>query len=1312
MQGNGNTITYRQQNSFCSKPGCRKCREGIGHGPYWYSYQAVNGRTVRTYIGKALPPGVQGEASAAAPVLADSTLSHTPTFRLFTLGQTRLERRASNGDWQLVTEPGWRGRSLLGCLICSPNRQLSQQQVCNLLWPSLDTKSATQQLRRVSTALSQALGQLYVKQTSNILALAGQEQLWTDYEAFEELLTQARALPPEASKADEAKSQRIVLLEQAIKLYGGDFLPEERAASWSQERRKGLRRQWISSLLDLVDLYMDRQKPTTAIELLDQLLATDPVNEAAVQRLMFILARQQRRVEAVQAYQRLTDLLRTTYQATSSPETQALFQAIQQGHEALFRPIFAEATPGLEGGSATALPGTKGAFQPTNPFSPVRYKEPTTGDLATYTGRANQSPLVGRDLELNSLYQLLAQVESLRGQPTDEAGSAQALLREARKTPRAHCVVLRGDAGIGKTRLAEESTREARRRGWTVIWSRAYLQEQGIPYRLWTAALRSVLTYIPDLARQVTEVAAASIYQPLRALVPEMQETLVGTGAKAMQEPINYETLSPEQEELRLRDAVYTFLTTLSFSAPLLIVLDDIQWIDDSSAQMLGYLARRVTENPIVLLATSRETELTENRVLHGLIAHMQREQVVEIIPVQPLSDEQIGALVSYLPTPAIQHVQSQAAGNPFFAEELAYSLQTNNSPDLPFAPRGQEETLVLPGTIAAALDQRLNRLSKECQDLLGKAAVLGGSFEFELIAAMETASATGDDDTVLDLLDEALHAGVLTEESGRTRVTYHFWHPLLASHMYNNLSATRRARLHRRVAEILPRVHQTHQSEEAATITQHLIKGGADQARIAHYAELAAQHAYNLFAYPEAERYYRIALNYLAPILLISTTRSINDQPLLPEIVDEPRRYLALLVERLGECSRIIGNFHDAPNFYLNALQLRTTPAPVFANQAAERQEAQIQAMIWSDIAAIRRYTGDMADAHQCYKRGAEVLSTAGVTDGPAWGSLLHQLACVYWQEGFLQEALQSALQALDLFTACLAQNAQTRVPVALQTRITRSLQGDPVDLGRSHNFLGICYTALGQLSQALKHLQQALAISKQYERRRESANVCCNTGHIHLLRGEYAEAHACFKQSLSYAEQSGDIPIQSVVICNLAAMAFDAQRLGEAEKLYREALALASQMNDREYLSTWHALLGETLQEAERFKEAAAAILRALAIGRTMLNQPCIGFALIALANLRMTIVEQTQETHTKRGQRALRHAQTDLQRALHQGGLDAEKRTLAHLALARVALLSNDFVQARIQGNQADTEAQNYELYVIQRRCQRLLAALPTT
>src|SRR5258707_14321761 len=162
-----------------------------------------------------------------------------------------------------------------------------------------------------------------------------------------------------------------------------------------------------------------------------------------------------------------------------------------------------------------------------------------------------------------------------------------------------------------------------------------------------------------ELAHLTVDIASLAIKQPQRALVLEIQEVLNYTGKKGGQESAFYDALLPQQEDSRLREAFYTFFTSLSSNAPLLIALDDIQWADDSSSDMLGYLTRRMADHPIVILTTCRETELNAHRVLSPLIASMQREQVGELLHIQPLSDEHIGALISDLPTPAIAQIQN-----------------------------------------------------------------------------------------------------------------------------------------------------------------------------------------------------------------------------------------------------------------------------------------------------------------------------------------------------------------------------------------------------------------------------------------------------------------------------------------------------------------------------------------------------------------------------------------------------------------------------------------------------------------------------
>ena len=1205
-----------------------------------------------------------------------------------------------------------------------PERQLTQQQACGLLWPEQDAKSATRHVQRASIALKELLGPLYNKPPEHAtLLLADQAQLWTDGDAFEELLVRVHAFPM------EQRETRKTLLKEASALYRGDFFPEDLVANWPRQRRDTLRTHWIAASLDLVDLYLDAQEDTPALDLLNHVLTSAPDNEAVVQRLMFLLARQQRRIEAVQIYRHLTTLLQNTIQATPSPATQALFSAIQRGETELGRPLAV-----ADHSAQTDRSGEEAAMRPElvhRNSMKVREIKPQEQHARrddekrvcgqherALMGRANQSPLVGREREMALLAHLLRQVEPGRAERATEQSELQRQASALRVAPDARCVVLMGNTGIGKTRLAEECAREAQRRGWNVIWNHAYSQDQG-PYRLWTTALRSILLQAPEFSRQIIASSPIELYQPLRVLMPDIQEFLNSASSQSGEESIVYDAPLPQQEELRLREAIYTFFTTLSLTAPLLLVLDDIQWADESSCQMLGYLTRRMSEYPMVILATYRENDATNKRVLNDLIAHMQREQVIEVLPIQPLTKAQIGSivshLVSYLPAPAITRIQNQVEGNPFFAEELAHSLQASAVTSGRNTHMLLDEAQTLPKTIAAALNTRLDRLSRECKDLLSRAAVLGSSFDFKLIAQMGNSATAGDEDAVIELLDEALTSGVLTEEGQGTHITYHFWHPLLTSHLYSSLSAGRRTVLHQKIATILRQLHQAHEEEEAATIADHLLKGRAEPAWVAKYAELAAHHAYNLFAYTDAERHYRLALSQLESSLLEPLYPEQAERAPLPGATLEQRLHLAFLCERLAECCRVRGNFQDAPALYLRAIQLRALPARTFASAEEARQEAQIQAILWSDIAWIWRFTGEAASAYACNTRGEEVLRQAGISDGPAWGSLRLQQASLYWHQGLHQEAVQAAHQALDFFTAGLAKVTGDRpvpqvLPIEQQTRTMHTLRGDPVDLGRVHGFLGVIYNAIGQLSEGLAHLQQALAIHQKYDRRRDAAHVSSNIGHIYLLQGKYAKAREIFLAQQEYVEQSGDI-LKSVILYNFGELAMIEQRFDDAERYYREGLALVEVAKDREYISTWSAILGDLLQCQGRFQEAATMIRRALAIGRAVpRNLPCIGVALIALANLRCSLVEHERIAQSERGQRALHHAETDIERALNLRGLDAERCTQARLAQARVSHLLGKRALARQLALQALTDAQTYELSALAARCQELLEALP--
>jgi predicted ATPase/DNA-binding SARP family transcriptional activator len=1305
---NDGKVVYRQQIARCGKPRCRKCREGIGHGPYWYAYRTENGITTRTYIGKRLPPEAQAlvesgqtQENGSLPttlILTSTGLNHA-SVRLFTLGQFRLERRRGQ-QWLPVTDAAWQEqalRTLLGYLVSSPARSVRRRYAIAALWPDLDLEMANEQLDRCVEALSLLLeparpargrsGQpapSLLRSEGESLFLAEQARVWVDADAFEYLAART-----------ETGDERRALLEEAARLYCGDFLPEERHLRVVISRRRALQSRWIALLLDLAELRIAQRAIPAAIDTLNLLLTHDPLNEAAAQLLILALARSQRRGEALRTYQRLAELLQREYDSVPSERTRALYEAVLRGDDSILRE--ADDNGGIgnavdetgknedtrEEGGAGLRPGSPPTTFLTMPVtslsangepSPANHGHNSSAGDGLSVGRTHQSPLVGRERELETLHGLLYQVERY-AQAREQHGAPDIPLDTQRT---AQCVMLMGEAGIGKTRLAEEVSREAQRRGWTVLWSRIYAQERGIPYRLWTEVLRKALDQGVWQEEEISN--QPSLYQPLVALLPEMETAQGGSPV-----PSALSRLSLEQEQSRLWDAVYQLLATASETTPLVIVLDDVQWADVGSCQLLAHLARRIHSRPILLISTCRENELAENdSSLRHLIAEMLREHSIMMLDLAPLTSEQIGILVSHipnLPESMLRHIQDRAAGNPFFAEELARTTPPT-----------------LPRTIAAALDHRLSRLSDLCRLLLGNAAILGGSFEFPVISAlgMERSGEQVDEDTLLDVLDEALRAGVLTEEGTGAHISYHFWHPLLVSHLYESISLTRRVRLHRRAADVLREMHSGRQEEVAATITHHLLQGRAEPALIAFYAEMAGDRAYLLSVYSEAERYYRQAVEAMEEV---QKARGRGTQE--SDWQDDAAHFISLL-ERLAECAMILGNFEEGRALYERILTLRHRyPA------ADTRYEAQVRSLLWGEIERTWRYTGDQARVRECSERSEQVLREADVQDGPAWAKLRYQQSSHYWQEGRYEEASQAALEALHLFERESEKNAVLSMqPASRLTRIQRILVGDPVEPGRIYTLLGNIAMGAGKRGEALSYLKRALAIYEQYDQKRGIAHVSCNLGYIHLKKGEFELALSFLHRSLDLAGRLGDAPLSSVVFSNLGELSALSGNLPQAEQWYKKALTLTEGFNDREYMSRWNACLASVLQAQGRLDEAATCAVRALHIGRAMHNAPCIGLALLTLANLRIAQARLCSNKQAKRRAKLLAHAQRHIQRALNLAGLEAETRTRALLALAETYQLLARARKAQTLLTQVMEEACRYELISVEQEARKLL------
>jgi len=472
-----------------------------------------------------------------------------------------------------------------------------------------------------------------------------------------------------------------------------------------------------------------------------------------------------------------------------------------------------------------ALVGARGGF----PFAPV-------GELAL---KGFSAPVAAWELqwEAPGRRQVPLPAELARDQGAF-VGRAQALGALAAAWERARggepgVVLVGGEPGIGKTRLVAELCRRAHAEGATVLLGRS-TEEALTPYQPFIEALRH---YAASSPADELAVQAGTGRGVLARIVPEL------AGGAAEPQPADP---GGEGDRYALFDAVATFLREAARGRPTILVLDDLQWADAPALLLLRQLARALEDAPLLVLGTYRELEVREDDPLAGALAELRRARVLEHVSLAGLAPDAVAELVHErgiaLGPGALRAVTDRAEGNPFFVEELVRR------------PEAELEAGV-PESVKDLLLRRMRRLDELERAALAAAAVLGAEFELDALERV-----TGlDSEALLEAMDDALAEGVLVETPdaiGR----YRFAHALIRETVDGQLSATRRARLHRRAGEALEALHADALDDVAAALAHHFAVAGDDRRRF-EYDVRAARAAARVYAREQALVHYDAAI-------------------------------------------------------------------------------------------------------------------------------------------------------------------------------------------------------------------------------------------------------------------------------------------------------------------------------------------------------------------------------------------------------------------------------------------------------------------
>ncbi|HEV3475008.1 MAG TPA: AAA family ATPase, partial [Actinomycetota bacterium] len=493
------------------------------------------------------------------------------------------------------------------------------------------------------------------------------------------------------------------------------------------------------------------------------------------------------------------------------------------------------------------------------------------------------STFIGRQRELNEL----------------RAGLQDAL------SGRGRLILVTGEPGIGKTRLADEVAREADQSGARVLWGRCWERGGAPPYWPWLQVTRACI-------RELSTETLAPLLGPgapyLARIIPELRERL-----RDVEIPEAAET---EEARFLLFDAATSFLIELSARQPLAIFLDDLHAADVPSILLLEFLARELRQGSILVVGAYRELEARQRGRPGEILAEAAREG--RRISLAGLTEGEVGQFVTEAQGgPAaddlIAKVHDATEGNPLFVGEVARLLSTEGGlPD-----RETARALPIPETLRQAIRRRLEPLSVRARQAIAVASATI-SEEFQAAPIQRVSDLLPED--VLQALGECVGAGILEEVPGLPG-GFTFSHGVVRETIYDELPTPDRLRLHLAFGTALEEQYRRDPRGNVSEVAYHFFQAAplGEVEKAVEYAVEAADRASRLYAWENAAAHYERALRALA----------------LREPVDERRRCELLL--SMGQAQNRAGDVPGARETFLRAAEsARTLGAPDLLAAAA----------------------------------------------------------------------------------------------------------------------------------------------------------------------------------------------------------------------------------------------------------------------------------------------------------------------------------------------------------------------------------------
>jgi DNA-binding SARP family transcriptional activator/predicted ATPase len=879
---------------------------------------------------------------------------------------------------------------------------------------------------------------------------------------------------------------------------------------WIGPARERLARRCEEAVAALVGLLEEQREYAGAISHVRHWLQHDSVDEAAYRWLMRLLALTGDRAGALQAYRQCEDGLRRELAAEPSAETVRTYEGIRS----------AEPGPSTPAGVAAEVPAALS--------------------------------LVGRQAEW-------------------------ARLREAWEQAvdgHASFALVTGDAGIGKSRLAEELVSWARRQGVTAATTRSYAAEGRLSLAPVSEWLRSD-GLSPHLAplEDVWRVEVARILPELLAARPELPRPA---------------PMTEFGDRLRFFEGLVR--AVLAAPQPLLLLIDDLQWCDRETLDWLHFLSRFDPDARLLVLGTARSEELDAAHPLSVLLRDLRRSSQLAEITLEPLDAAETAELATQVGNHAFDanaatRLYRETEGNPLFIVETVRAESGGGAPGTP--EHGIPE---LPPRAHAVIAGRLARLSDHARETAAAAAVIGRAFDLAVLVRL-----VGDEERVVRALDELWRKRIVREQGPNA---YDFTHDRLRDVAYDETSAPQRRLLHRRVAEALVAAHEPDLDPVSAQVAAHYESAGLFEQAIPHYSR-AAVVAQAVYAHDEAVALVGRGLSLLQKLpesarrdgwelelqLVLAPSYRVTMGWAAPALGDVLDRALALC-DRVGTSAQRAQILYGLQSRYIVEGRLEKS-ALVTDEMARVFRETQGEPprSAFAMLAGARLQMGRFQEA-------------SDDVDGLVREADPSQLQGLQESQGLNYEVLARAWQSHALWCLGRPDTAFERASQALQ--LARRLE-QPFSQAIAATYLALLQQLRAEPAAFRLQAREAFDLSTEFKATYYRAWAAILAAHADTLAAPEAAAIARLRGAIEGFKETG---ARLRLPYYLALLADGHLRAGEADAgldVVEEALSRGRETNERWWDAELHRLRAELVRKrGADLAEAEAALRRALEIAR----------------------------------------------------------------------------------------------------------------